>query len=285
MTAPNPNPLLTGLRIGECARWHDGRLWLANWGEGEVLAVDAEGRSEVMVEIETDDPDLDRLARRRPAAGRLRPRGPRAAPGARRIAGHPRRPHGPLAALVERDRRRRPRQRLRQHDQLRHDGRRRVRARADRRGHAGRVGAPGRRRAAVPERHGRDPGQLDPDLRRVVRRPADRVRHRGRRQPLEPARLGRARRGRRRDLHRRRGRRLVARRQIAASACARAARSWRSVELAEEQFCFACALGGEDGRTLFMLAAPWLGAEKMFDGPPSGEVRTFDAPAAGAGRP
>ena len=24
--------LLTGLKIGESARWHDGRLWLANWG-------------------------------------------------------------------------------------------------------------------------------------------------------------------------------------------------------------------------------------------------------------
>jgi hypothetical protein len=23
--------LLTGLKIGESARWHDGRLWLANW--------------------------------------------------------------------------------------------------------------------------------------------------------------------------------------------------------------------------------------------------------------
>jgi len=24
--------LLTGLKIGESARWHDGRLWLSNWG-------------------------------------------------------------------------------------------------------------------------------------------------------------------------------------------------------------------------------------------------------------
>jgi sugar lactone lactonase YvrE len=30
-----------------------------------------------------------------------------------------------------------------------------------------------------------------------------------------------------------------------------------------EQFCFACMLGGEDGRTLFMLVADWLGAENM----------------------
>jgi sugar lactone lactonase YvrE len=40
--------LLTGLGIGESARWHDGRLWLANWGPKEVLAVDGDGRAEVV---------------------------------------------------------------------------------------------------------------------------------------------------------------------------------------------------------------------------------------------
>ena len=30
--------LLTGLKIGESARWHEGRLWLSNWGAKEVLA-------------------------------------------------------------------------------------------------------------------------------------------------------------------------------------------------------------------------------------------------------
>jgi hypothetical protein len=28
--------LLTGLKIGESARWHDGRLWLSNWGTQQV---------------------------------------------------------------------------------------------------------------------------------------------------------------------------------------------------------------------------------------------------------
>ena len=28
--------LLDGLAIGESARWHDGRLWFANWGTGEI---------------------------------------------------------------------------------------------------------------------------------------------------------------------------------------------------------------------------------------------------------
>jgi sugar lactone lactonase YvrE len=40
--------LLSDLVIGESLRWHDGRLWLAHWGTGEILAVDKEGRSEVV---------------------------------------------------------------------------------------------------------------------------------------------------------------------------------------------------------------------------------------------
>lgn len=43
--------LLTGLKIGESARWHDGRLWLSNWGTHEVLAVDADGKTEVMATV------------------------------------------------------------------------------------------------------------------------------------------------------------------------------------------------------------------------------------------
>jgi sugar lactone lactonase YvrE len=49
--------------------------------------------------------------------------------------------------------------------------------------------------------------------------------------------------------------------------------------------CFACMLGGADGRTLFMVAAEWRGAANMFDGPRTGKVLTAEAPAAGAGWP
>jgi sugar lactone lactonase YvrE len=41
-------PLLTGLVIGESPRWHEGRLWFANWGTGEIVAVDLEGDAEVV---------------------------------------------------------------------------------------------------------------------------------------------------------------------------------------------------------------------------------------------
>jgi sugar lactone lactonase YvrE len=49
--------------------------------------------------------------------------------------------------------------------------------------------------------------------------------------------------------------------------------------------CFACMLGGPDGRTLFMIAAEWRGPAGMLDGPRTGQVLTTRAPAPRAGRP
>jgi sugar lactone lactonase YvrE len=48
--------LLTGLKIGESARWHDGRLWLSNWGAQQVLAADLDGNTEVMATVPTTIP-------------------------------------------------------------------------------------------------------------------------------------------------------------------------------------------------------------------------------------
>jgi sugar lactone lactonase YvrE len=51
--------------------------------------------------------------------------------------------------------------------------------------------------------------------------------------------------------------------------------------------CFACMLGGEDGRTLFMMVADWLGVERMGElfRSRTGKVLTARAPAPHAGRP
>ncbi len=43
--------LMTGLAIGESPRWQDGHLWFSNWGAQEILAVDPQGRSEVAVRL------------------------------------------------------------------------------------------------------------------------------------------------------------------------------------------------------------------------------------------
>jgi sugar lactone lactonase YvrE len=45
------SPLLTGLVFPESPRWHDDRLWVADWGAEELIAVDLEGRSEVVAEV------------------------------------------------------------------------------------------------------------------------------------------------------------------------------------------------------------------------------------------
>jgi sugar lactone lactonase YvrE len=48
---PEPRILLTDLILGESPRWHDGRLWFSDWGAHEVLAVDLKGTREVIVRI------------------------------------------------------------------------------------------------------------------------------------------------------------------------------------------------------------------------------------------
>jgi sugar lactone lactonase YvrE len=46
-----PRILMAGLAFGESPRWHEGRLWFAHWGPGEVVAVDPTGTSEVIVRV------------------------------------------------------------------------------------------------------------------------------------------------------------------------------------------------------------------------------------------
>ncbi|GHO49573.1 hypothetical protein KSX_77360 [Ktedonospora formicarum] len=48
---PEPRILLTGLGFGESPRWHEGRLWFSNWGTQDIVAVDMEGKSEVMARV------------------------------------------------------------------------------------------------------------------------------------------------------------------------------------------------------------------------------------------
>jgi sugar lactone lactonase YvrE len=48
-----PTILLTGLTFGESPRWHEGRLWLCDWAQGEIIAVDRDGKSEVMARVPT----------------------------------------------------------------------------------------------------------------------------------------------------------------------------------------------------------------------------------------
>ncbi len=42
----------TGIRMGESPRWHDGRFWMCDWGAGEVLRFDAAGDREVIARVD-----------------------------------------------------------------------------------------------------------------------------------------------------------------------------------------------------------------------------------------
>jgi len=42
---------MRGLALGESPRWHEDRLWFSNWGANEVVAVDLDGKSEVIVRM------------------------------------------------------------------------------------------------------------------------------------------------------------------------------------------------------------------------------------------
>ena len=48
---PEVHTLLTGIAFGESPRWHDDRLWFADWGAQQVVAVDLEGNREVVAQV------------------------------------------------------------------------------------------------------------------------------------------------------------------------------------------------------------------------------------------
>jgi sugar lactone lactonase YvrE len=50
-----------GIALGESPRWNDGRLWLADWGAREVIAVSLDGESEVVVRMPSMPFSLDSL--------------------------------------------------------------------------------------------------------------------------------------------------------------------------------------------------------------------------------
>jgi sugar lactone lactonase YvrE len=45
--------LQTGILLGECPRWHDGRIWFADWVGETIYAVTESGESEVMARLKS----------------------------------------------------------------------------------------------------------------------------------------------------------------------------------------------------------------------------------------
>ena len=53
--------LATGLSFPESPRWHDRRLWVSDWGAGQVLAIDLEGRVDVAARVDSFPMCIDHL--------------------------------------------------------------------------------------------------------------------------------------------------------------------------------------------------------------------------------
>ena len=125
----------------------------------EIVAVDLDGKQRGRRARRARPGLVDRLAARRPPARDRRGAHCASEPDGSMVR------HADLSGSrrprLERDRRRRPRQHLREQHRLRLHGRRGAPARDHRPGHARRGGPPGRRRHRVPQRHGRHPRQLD----------------------------------------------------------------------------------------------------------------------------
>ncbi len=278
--------ILEGLRIGESPRWHDGRLWLCNWGAREIVAVTPAGEAEVVARVETTLPfSIDWLPERSggEASGRDRGRllivsGPE-----RRLLLGGGETYADLSALAGTA-----------FNEIVVDGR----------GNAyvnGGFGFEGPWMLAV----------VTPDGR--ARQVADGV--------AFPNGMAITADGSTLILAESYGRCLTAF-DIAPDGGLANRRTWadlgegvpdgicldeegavwyadvpnrRCVRVREggevldavqlDRGCFACMLGGDDGCSLFIVAAEWLGPERMFAGPPTGQLVVTRAPAAHAGRP
>jgi len=57
---PEPQTLMTGITFGESPRWHD-RLYFADWGTQQLVAVDLEGKSEVVAGVPSSPFCFDRM--------------------------------------------------------------------------------------------------------------------------------------------------------------------------------------------------------------------------------
>ena len=58
---PELQVLMSGVAFPESPRWQDDRLWFSDWGAHEVIAVDLEGKSEVIARVPSFPMCIDRL--------------------------------------------------------------------------------------------------------------------------------------------------------------------------------------------------------------------------------
>jgi len=277
--------LMTGLAFGESPRWHEGRLWFSNWGAQEVVAVDADGNSEVVTRVPTTLPfSIDWL----PDGRLLIVSGPeglllRMEPDASLVT------HIDLTGISDKG-----------WNEIVVDGR--SNAYVNGAGFdlmAGEEFAPGIVALVTPDGSARQVADgiafpngmaVTPDNSTLIVAES----YGKRLTAFDIAADG--------GLSSRRvwadlgggvpdgicvdAEGAVWYGDVPNKRCVRVREGGEVLQTVElDRGCFACMLGGADGRTLFLVAAEWHGPSNMFDRPRTGQVVTARAPAPGAGWP
>jgi sugar lactone lactonase YvrE len=278
-SAQETQVLITGIGLGESPRWHDGRLWFADWVAQEVIALDLEGDSEVITNVRSLPFSIDWL-----------PDGPMLITSGRKLLRLE--PDGSLVAHVDLSG-------LSQHgwNEIVVDGRGNTYVNNicfDFMG--GGEFAPGIIALVTPDGSVRQVADglafpngmaVTPDNSTLIVAES----FAGRLTAFDVAGDG--------SLSNRRawadlgeggdGICIDAEGAVwspAMKTCVRVREGGEVLERIElDRFCFACMLGGTEGKTLFMMAADWSGPENVGKGPRTGKVVTAEAPAPGPGWP
>jgi sugar lactone lactonase YvrE len=276
--------LLTGISFGESPRWHDGRLWFADWGAGELIAVDTEGATELMARIDSFPFCIDWLPDGRllvasaadQAVLRQEPDGSFAT-------------HADLSGLSEHA-----------WNEITVDGRGNAYANNIGFDMAGGDFAPGIVAVVTPDGSARQVGDglafpngmaITPDGSTLI--VAESYAAQLTAFDIEPdgslsnrrawAELGE---GAAPDGICLDAEGAVWYGDVPNRHCRRVRKGGALLETIElDRGCFACALGGDDGRTLFMVAREWNGMESFGEAERSGQILTAPAPAGRAPTP
>jgi sugar lactone lactonase YvrE len=263
--------LLTGLGFGESPRWHENRLWFCNWGFGEVMAVDLDGNSQVVARVPTTIPfSIDWLP-----DGRLLVVSGQEALVLRQEPGGPLVTHADLTGLDS------------VFNEIVVDGRGNAYVNG---GIVALVRPDGSARQVAGGLEFGNGMAVTPDNSTLIVAES----HGNRLTAFDIAADG--------SLS---GRRVWADvgggfpdgicidaegavwyADVPNKRCVRVREGGAVLQTIDlDRGCFACMLGGPDGRTLFLVAAEWRGMEHMTDGDTTGQVLAVEAPAPGAGWP
>ncbi len=280
---PELQTLITGLALGESPRWHDDRLWFSDWGAQEIIALDLDGKSEVIVRVPTVPFCIDWLP-----DGRLLIVSGREGLLLRREPDGSLVTHADLTALSDRP-----------WNEIVVDGR--GNAYLNNIGFdfpAGEV-APGILALVTPDGSARQVADgvafpngmvVTPDNSTLILAES----YGNRLTAFDIAADG--------SLSNRRvwadldggfpdgicldAENAIWYGDVPNKRCVRVREGGEVLQMIDlDRGCFACMLGGVDKRTLFLMAAEWGGPASMADGRRTGQVLTVEAPAAGVGWP